>query len=418
MVRGPLPLPPLDEDNGWFIDHLAHDYSVLQTYRPENLHFIKRISAVQDADWEISRSAIDVNGDPVVFHVIATDEDMVKPWANMFRIRNMIEGVETKILAGPITNTNASRGGDKIKVSGKDWLAYFDRRQIPYTSADPLASRFGPTVDINNPPTGLSYAVTGRDVGLIVKDIIEFVLSKSNSMAITNTLSTIGYTINFSLGMADTSTLLSIIDGISEYFPGFDYLISYDREFTLWTPTRYGNPDTTADDGPGGANICLAIGDDYDTPPVSLDYTGSGPSATHLRGTGAGTNRQSQISKSLGASDIQGAFFRLDGSVDFGDQAKTQAVVDMRTRKEFIYGAQEVHDIVMEFDPLSISDFWNTVRPGLALWVTENLQLHEIDSAQRIMEMDCTVSNNGDERVTFGLNQIYNTSTHYGVDQG
>lgn len=408
-------------DHGWFVDHLAHDLSVMNTYKPQNLHFVKRISAVQDADWSVSNSAIDTAGDLVVYRDIPTDEDMVKPWANMFRIRKMVEGVETKVMGGFITNTNGSRGRDSTKISGKDWSAYLDRRQVPYNPFSPNSFLFGPTLDATHPRGGMSYSVMGRDLALIVKDILTNILARPDSLPIDLTsLSAIGTTINFELQLGDTSTALSIIDGLSQYFPGFDYLVSYDRVMNIWSPHRFGDPDTTADDGPDGANICWKVGDTYGAShvPMEVDYTNSGPQATHLLGRGAGSNNQTTVARALGASDIQGAFWRLDGVEDFGDQAKTQAVVDMRTRKQFIYGAQEVHDIVLKVNPDVLTDFWNIVRPGLALWLNEDFQFHEIDSAQRIMEMDCTVDDKENERVTFGLNQIYNTSTHYGVSEG
>jgi len=49
--------------------------------------------------------------------------------------------------------------------------------------------------------------------------------------------------------------------------------------------------------------------------------------------------------------------------------------------------------------------------------VREDLIQHEINSAQRIVSMDCTVDNEWNERVELGLNQIYNTSSHYGVSE-
>lgn len=416
-----IPAPTIYVDHGWFVDHLNHGGSVQQTYKPQNLHFVKRISAVQDADWEVSNSAVDIGGDLVVYRDIPTDEDMVKPWANMFQLRKMVEGVETKILAGFITNTNGQRGRDKTKISGKDWSAYLDRRQVPYDPFAPTAYRFGPTVNLTVPRGGMSYSVMGRDLAIIVKDILTAILARPNSLSIDLTsIAAIGTTINFELQLGDTSTALSIIDGLSQYFPGFDYLISYDKVMNIWSPHRFGDPDTTADDGAMGGNICWRVGDIYGVghEPMEVEYTNSGPTATHLLGRGAGSNNQTTIAKALGASDIQGAFWRLDGAVDFGDQAKTQGVVDMRTRKEFIYGAQEGHDIILKVNPDVLTDFWNIVRPGLALWINEDFQFHGIDSAQRIMEMDCTVDNEENERVTFGLNQIYNTSTHYGVSEG
>lgn len=414
-----IPAPTLDVDNGWFIDSMDHDFNVYQVYNPENLHFTKRIRAVEDADWEVSDSAIDTADQPVVFRNVDTDEDAFKPWKHMYRLRLMEEGVETKIMAGPITLTNMAKGRDFIKVGGKDWMHYFERRGIPF---NPLASPNGPFSVTNTfgptspPPTGLSYQEAARDVALIVKDILEFVMAQSFSLPISNSLSAIGITSNFALSLGDTSKLLAIFDGIAEIWPGFDYRISYDREFVMWTPFRFGDPDTTADDGPDGDNIAYAFGDYYGHPVVNVEYTNTGPQATHLFGLGAGLG-STQLGKALGASDIQEGYWRIDDDVNLGDQAKTQEILNNRTRKEFIFRAQEVHEIELTVDPQTVPDFWNVIRPGFAIWLREDLIQHEINSAQRVVSMELIKNNENDQQVKLGLNQIYNTSTHYGVDQ-
>lgn len=407
----------LTNEDGWIIEILDHSFSVLQTFRPEALHFIQRIRAIEDLDFEVSNYARNFAGNLVVDRDIPTNEDSIKAWKHMFHLKRIESNVEIKIMGGPITATNMAKGRDFVKISGKDWMHYLERRQVPFNPFRPMDYRFGPTVTSTIPPVNMSYQVPNRDVARIIDDVLTVIFDRPHSLPITWTLSNISIAINFALTQGDTSTALSIIDGVSEYWPGFDYRVSYDREFVMWSPYRFGDPDTTADDGPSGGNIAYAFGDYYGHPVVDVDYTNTGPQSTHLFGTGAGTGA-SQLGSSLGASDIQTGYWRLDGAVSFGDQAKTQAIVDKRTRKEFIFGAQEVHEINLTVDPQSVPDFWNTIRPGFAIWLREDLQMHEINSAQRIVSMERTVDNEYNEQVVLGLNQIYNTSTHYGLPEG
>ena len=75
----------------------------------------------------------------------------------------------------------------------------------------------------------------------------------------------------------------------------------------------------------------------------------------------------------------------------------------MRTRKEFIFRAQEVHEIELTVDPTIVGDFWETIRPGFAIWLRQDLQLHELNSAQRIVSMDCTIDNEWNAEVKLGF---------------
>jgi hypothetical protein len=412
--------------DGYYIEHMGHDFSVFQTFRPENLHFVKKISEVESIEYEISNTARDNSGNLIVYRDIPTDQDMVKPDKHYFRLFYTESDVRTDLMAGKIDATNMARGREFVRIQGKDWLGYLEQRKIPFNPNSGVPTwaddnLFGPTITSTIPPDGTSYHVTGRDVGSIVEDVVTFAFSKPHSdPMITAVEPLLGYTYDhFELALGDSTTILQIVDGLSEYWPGFDYRVSVDRALVLWTPHRFGNPDTTADDGPTGANIAWTFGDTYGHPPLDLEFTNNGVQASHLLGRGAGSkgSKQYAIGKALGASDIQTAVGRIDDDVDFGEQAKTQGTVSMRTRKEFIFRAQEVHEITLTVDPRQIPNFWSVIRPGFAVWVREDMIMHEVNSAQKVISMDCTVNNQGDATVQLGLNQIYNTSTHYGTDE-
>lgn len=417
----PLLGPAAANPDGYFIDTLSHGFEVTQTYRGENLRFKQIIREVQDADWEISTSQVDSHGNPIVWRRISDNADFMLPWQNGFRIRYKEAGVETPIMAGVIKSTNAAKGRDYIKVAGLDWLGYLDHRQIPFNPLEPTATYadanfFGPST----PPTGFSYQVAGRDIFRIVHDILEFVLSKPRSLPLDISdpgTSFMGTVINYALALGDTSTALNLITGLSEYWPGFDFIIGYNRNFAVFSPARFGDPDDTANSGPDGDNIAYTFGDDFNHPVMDIEYTNAGVQSTHVLGTGAGTTAN-RVSKAIGAGDIQRQFWRLDDSVDFGDQAKTQDIVAMRTRREFIFRAREIHEIELTIDPQTVENFHTVIKVGYAIWLRDDLQIHEIDSAQKIISIEMTVDKEGNRTAVLGLNQIYDTSNeHYGVNE-
>jgi hypothetical protein len=324
-------------------------------------------------------------------------------------------------MAGFIKSTNAAKGRDFLKVTGVDWLAYLDHRMIPFNPLEPEATYadenfFGPST----PPAGYSYQVAGRDIYRIVHDILQFVLSKPRSLPLDISdpgTSFMGTVINYALALGDTSTVLNLINGLSEYWPGFDYIIGYNRNFAVFSPARFGDPDLTANSGPDGDNIAYAFGDDFDHPVMDIEYTNTGIQSNHLLGTGAGSTAN-RVAKAIGAGDTQRQFWRLDDSVDFGDQAKTQSIVAFRTRREFIFRAREVHEIELTIDPNTVEDFHNVIKPGYAIWLRDDLQVHKIDSAQKVISIEMTVNNQGDRTAVLGLNQIYDTSNEqYGVNE-
>lgn len=416
----PLLGPAVANEDGYYIDSLSHGFDVFQTYRPENLRFKQIVREVQDADWEISYSQVNKKGDPIVYRRVVDDVDFVFPWAQGFQIRYVEDGNEQLVMAGFIKTTNGAKGRDYMKIGGVDWLAYLDHRMIPFNPHEPEATYadanfFGPST----PPTGFSYQVAARDIWHIVHDILAFIQSKPRSFPFNLSdidTETMGKTINYQLSLGDTSTALSLISGLSEYFPGFDFMVGYHRNFVAWTPARYGDPDDTANSGPDGDNIAYAFGDLYDHPVKDIEFTNNGVQATHLLGTGSGT-AANRLAATTGAGDIQRQFWRLDDSVDFGDQVKTQDFLNMLTRREFIFRAREVHEIELTIDPQTVPNFHDVIKPGYAIWLRDDLQFHEINSAQKVVSIEMTVDNAGNRTAVLGLNQIYDTSNNYGVPE-
>ena len=65
------------------------------------------------------------------------------------------------------------------------------------------------------------------------------------------------------------------------------------------------------------------------------------------------------------------------------------------------------HQVTLKVDPAKIPNFWTVIAPGYTLWINIDLIAHQIDSAQEIVNMNCSVNNEGDAIVDFGLEQVY-----------
>jgi hypothetical protein len=269
--------------DGFYCEFFEHDFVVFETVRPEDLEFTKAIRDVETMQFGLSFSSKQVDPttgeyttDDAVWRDVPTNEDFVKADKHFYKIFFMENDVRTDIMAGKIKQSGGSRAEQSWKLGGQDWLGYLGERQLPYNPHEPEATWltlncFGPVLSLTQPPPGFSYSVAGRDVGRMVKDVVTHIYDVANGSPFIEAsfIADLGYTIDqYSLSLGDTSTILSIISGLSEYWPGFDYRVSTDRELVLWTPYRFGDPDTTADDGPTGGNITLAIGDDFDVIPI------------------------------------------------------------------------------------------------------------------------------------------------------
>ena len=111
----------------------------------------------------------------------------------MYQLRRIEDTAEIPIMAGPIVGTNMAKGRDYVKVYGKDWMEYLNRRQIPFDPEDKTLYRFGgTTVTADHPPAGYAYHEGSRDVALIVSDILTQVMGRPNSLPITESLSAVG----------------------------------------------------------------------------------------------------------------------------------------------------------------------------------------------------------------------------------
>jgi hypothetical protein len=371
----------------WTVKHREHDGTLIETVFPENLNFTLNKKPPHTIQYEISLSS------PLVSH------DFVGPYRTDFELLYK----DYVIMRGHHTFLDVGLGDEHVTVYGKDWWHYLERRHFPF---NPKPNNVNDYV-IGTPSVGLAYEALDY-VNVHITELLDVTLARPNSLNITYpTLGTaIGSPVGYSLPLGDTTSLASIIEGLSDIEPGFQYEIRPDKELRLYTPQKY---DVSVWNTPANGQHIFTIDDPSI---IELRFSNAGPDGTHWLGIAGGIG-QNKVGAARGLVANEAIYRRLDGSSEYGDNMNLSNVI-ARTMGDLKHGANPQHEITFKVDPSKIEDFWILFEPGYAIWINIDLIAHQIDSAQEITRMDCTVDNEGNAEVDFGLDQIYE-NTNAGV---
>lgn len=382
---------------------------LLEEIYPENLHFRLQLGTLGPGtvDYEVSRGAKDVDGDPAV------TEDFVGPMRTDFVLKrsDLIEPIMAGMHTTVAGTDEQATPLDVVKVTGADWLEYLDRRRWPYDAA----------LSYVDWPDGFRFRVAAAEIGQLVKDILETVRDVSTnypaapdaghpsySLAYTVDADDTGHTTNYEIVQFESSSILDLITTLATAGRdrgGFDLQATWDKVYRIIYP-EIGDPDspvfTIEVDVVSHLANAQAVG-----------FTNTGPAATHLLGVGAGTStRQGGVNRHFRHSSA--TFRRLDDVADFAEVKNLDALEDL-TGSQLALGSNPVHEIPIRVDPATITDFWLLCKPGVYVAVNYDLGFHTINSVQRVTAMDCNVSTEGDESVDLELNQYYDTSPDAGL---
>lgn len=393
----------------YVIDHLDHTFEVFQTINPENLQFVLNDEDISTITYEISLFAEDTSGDPVI-----TGADFISPWQTHWQLRY---GPDIIIAAGVHSSVNVAYGGNFLKVAGVDWVGYLNRRQIPFDGRSAHVNDYV----IDSPPQGFEYEKINIDIADIMTAILDVTLGRTNSIPFTYSLDATGIIIPYyTLDLADTSKILSIIQDLGNYDVGTAWEITPDKVFQIASPRWYGDPTAIANDS-SNANLIYTI--DEDDPPVNLDFTNTGPEQTHIQGEGDGSTTREAVT--LGNLANQEVYWRTDGAYQYQNTITRDAVAQ-RTQERLAFGLNPIHEIPVTVDPniidtLQATDgfFWTNFKPGRAVWIDIPLGngYHHIQSAHHIVSMSATLTD-GNMLVDLSFNQIYDTSGEASVEEG
>lgn len=390
----------------WFLDLRQHNRTLVARVAPENLRFTKQLGVMgpHDFDCEISLSATDPEGRVVV------SPAFIGPYRTDFELRRA--DLAHPVMAGIITSFGGAGAGEEhVKISGKDWLHYLERRCWPYDA----------TLSYVNWPDGFRFKATAAEIGQIVKDMLETIrdvspaypaAGTSYSLDFTVDVDNTGHSRNYEIGRFESQSIYDLIRDLASADKadgGFDFLMTWDKKFRLVYP-ELGDPDAPA--------ISLEI--DAATQMVNmleLGQTNTGPEGTHYLGVGAGTStKQGGVNKHF--RNNSRIFRRLDVVKDFGD-VKDLDALEAFTSSALSMGANPLHEVPVKVDPSAIPGFWTKVRPGVYADVRYDLGYarlpNEVALPQRIVSMECDVDLDGNESVSLGLNQHFDISANAGL---
>lgn len=435
VVEDPFEPAPTPSFSGvYLVDFVDKDTLVVsETVHPENLEFVLHDGREPHTiSFDLSFSSKNTDGDDAVLRPVGPDfVPFIGPYRSGWILRYVSEnyGIDWQIASGVITSTHARSDDDAMSISGKSWLHILEKTQMPFNPAAPNDFRFSGSVGVTDfdPPFDVMYHVANQDIADIVLDIMEAVFTGVDPQQYRDSIGynyvLTGKLINYRIPLASTTNLLQMLLEFADTYPGFD--IEMDdaiQTFSIVEPFGGVGTDTLASD-----DTASVYKFDADHEGVEIEFTNDGPDWTHLLGVANGL--QTHYGRALGDEDNQIEFGRLDDNVDFGDVNDQDRVNDM-TRKEFVIGLHPVHkiELVVDVEVLQNNDvdtfsaepggFWSLIRPNVPIWTYHDFWYHILNSAQKVITMTCKVSNEGDCEVTFGLNQIYDTTVHAGDVQG
>lgn len=405
---------PMTDANEYYIDHFDSTLTVFQTFRPEKFQCVLNCRQPDTISYEISNSAKTMAGGNVIFRNPVDNTSMIGEYRTGWLFRQGF----TPISAGLHTMLNTKGGDEFCSVGGKDWLHYFEKRQFPFNGASVMAESLSPKY-------GLAYeGGPSTDIATHLNAILNAVFAKTGSWPIGYptangifALAALGKQIPLDIPIGDQSFISDMISQMSDIPPGFDYEVTWDMLLNIASPYFFGDPTTF--------DITLSTdshwtylfdGSDDAHTPFEIEFTGTGPIATHVTGYGDGSP---QMAVSKGYAPGRTQFHRLDASYDFSN-VSNRSVLDDMTSRQLAYGLNPVHEIPVSVLPSQITNFWTKFKPGRAIFIDYDLEIHQIQSGQRIVSMTINDDDTGDGEpvVNLGLNQIYSLADNIGTVEG
>lgn len=343
----------------WTVRHYSHSDVALGEAFPQDLSFSKLLKRVGTISY-----GLDLEQDLAV-------RSKTNPYITDFKLFRGHEGEMVPIMGGMHTSIEISGAENNLlNVAGKDWLHYFEKDEWPFNPLDPIQ---------------YNYRQAGRDIALVVKDILDTTLAQPNSLNLTYTLAAVGQLINYKIEPADTEKIFSRLDELSKIAPGFDFDITHDRVFKLYAPQK-----TRTLTG-----FALREGDNIE----NLHYTENGPQATKLRGFANGATRLGHVVDDA----AQSAYRRLVESVEFSDVTDVTALQD-KTTAEALRMAAPAIEFSCSFINYDVDfDFWSQVDTGDKIHVKGDLRYDKLDNYFRLVGIECGPSDEGDEEIVLSF---------------
>jgi hypothetical protein len=376
----------------YLIKHFEHDGSLRDEFHPHNLEFSLNLNEPHDVTYDA----------PLALPTMRWG--FVGPYRTTFELWR--EGFGEPLVAGLHTSDTTTKGEDVIHIAGKDWLHYLQRRHYPDGGFKYIPGKI-PPFDIEGhandfayeSSTGQAYALNAT-IGDHLFNILNMVMVQEFSCPINVNVAPFGPKINYTIEMGDLETIFDKIATLAENAEtGFDFWIRWDKEFLCAFPHVFPEAARTS---PGS---CIHVFDKW-IPPTDLiqaEFTNDGPEMTHIVGVGAGSSvslRFPLIYKK--SAEI---FYRLDGVFDAGEIKNSKHLYNL-TQGAFSKGLYPIHTVPITCKPNEIPDFWGKFRPGEAIWIREDFESRNINTAWQMTQITCRVDAEGEESVEINGTEI------------
>src|SRR5262249_55495491 len=129
----------------WTVKHRDHKGRFLDSFKPENLHFQLNLNQPDTIDYELSL------------------QDAYEGFVGPYRTDWELWRDDRYISGGLHTGVAGGVGDEHVKIAGKSWLHYLERRQWPFSLSPNLAQQW---------PTGIIYVAANKRVSQIVHDLV------------------------------------------------------------------------------------------------------------------------------------------------------------------------------------------------------------------------------------------------------
>lgn len=341
----------------WKVVHYNHAGYALGEVFPEALHFGLYLDKAGDIQYDVditSSLCTETNTKPYY-----TDYQLVRG------TRNIQAGIHTGVEFADVSN-------GPMAVSGLDWLHYFEGCFWPFDPANPVANL---------------YMQAGRDIALIVDDLLDTILAQSNRLSFAYSLSAIGQTLDYKIDVADTTNLLDRIVTLSQINPGFDFGVSPDltRTFTIYAPQRGISNSFVFEQG---SNIQVA------------SWGNTGPKGTHLLAIATSASG-GQLGSLVDHSTIS-VVRRWDVEENFNN-VQSQAQLDQYAAGMSLRDGADQIAFSAKYIPLGNEDFWGEVNIGdicrCRIPIARG-NYDTIDDNFRVVGISCDVTDEGEEEIT------------------
>lgn len=350
---GPIYVAPKPHLRAFRIIHYDHDGDALGELAPNNPEFAIYLNKVGFINYDIDLA-----------HPMSRRR-YTAPYVTDFKLD--YDGVD--IMGGLHVKANIGDSADHVlKVGGKDWLHYLERRIFPFVDSTGVFADF---VEAN------------VDLFTIVTDILDKVLAEPNSLSLSYDSTTCGQTTNYKIPFGDVGKIMDKLIELSGGHPGFDFDVSPSRRFTMYYPRKTRTLDLVLEHG---RNIYVP------------DYTDSGPQGTRTTGTAVGSS--ARMFKIIDSS-TQDVFRLLDATEDVNNvtseddmQPILQGDADRNSIPSLEFSVKVILENLNPFAEIEIGDI---------IPVRGNFVYDKINDYYRVVGMTCNPTDEGDYDVELTL---------------